>query len=91
MTGKCPKCEKSPTFGVNLQAVDIKGSDGRTWHGVAYVCPNLSCQTILGVGMDSSRPRDGYCERGSEGTSRRELKHVIARGLRASMFSIPPA
>lgn len=51
-TGKCPKCEKVPAFGVKMEGVDIKGPDRRSWHGVMYVCPNLSCQAILGVGID---------------------------------------
>jgi hypothetical protein len=53
VTGKCPACGKVPAFGVNLQAVDIKqGIGGNSWHGVLYVCPNVQCQTILGVGLD---------------------------------------
>ena len=52
MTGKCPKCGKVPAFGINLQTVDMKHQDGRSWYGVAYVCPNFACQTILGVGLD---------------------------------------
>lgn len=51
-TGKCPGCGKVPAFGINLQGVDIKGPNGNDWNGVMYVCPNLSCQTILGVGID---------------------------------------
>ena len=51
-TGKCPGCGNVPAFGVNMQGVDIKGQDGRSWLGVMYVCPNLTCQTILGVGID---------------------------------------
>lgn len=52
VTGKCPACSKVPAFGVNMQGVDIKGTDGRSWNGVMYVCPNIQCQTILGVGLD---------------------------------------
>lgn len=52
MTGKCPGCKKVPAFGVNLQTVDINGPNATKWNGVAYVCPNLQCQTILGVGID---------------------------------------
>lgn len=51
-TGKCPACGKVPAFGIKMQGVDIKGPDGRDWHGVMYVCPNLQCQTILGAGID---------------------------------------
>lgn len=51
-TGKCPKCGNVPSFGVNLQTVDVRGGAGVVWHGVMYVCPNPQCQTILGVGMD---------------------------------------
>jgi hypothetical protein len=52
VTGKCPGCGNVPAFGVNLQAVDIRSSSRSQWHGVLYVCPNLQCQTILGVGID---------------------------------------
>jgi hypothetical protein len=52
-TGKCPGCGNVPAFGVNLQTLDINGGFGGTkWNGVAYVCPNIQCQTILGVGID---------------------------------------
>ena len=51
-TGKCPSCGNVPAFGINLQPVDIKAQGGGGWLGVAYVCPNLACQTILGVGID---------------------------------------
>ena len=52
ITGKCPGCGKVPGFGVNLQTMNINGQDGSKWLGVAYVCPNLQCQTILSVGID---------------------------------------
>ena len=52
LTGKCPGCGNVPSFGVKLQGVDIKGPGTTVWNGVAYVCPNLQCQTILGVQMD---------------------------------------
>lgn len=51
-TGKCPACGQVPAFGINMQGVDIKGTDTRSWHGVMYVCPNITCSTILGVGID---------------------------------------
>lgn len=51
-TGKCPSCGEVPNFGVELQAVDVKTSAGRTFHGVMYVCPNAQCHSILGVGLD---------------------------------------
>lgn len=52
LTGKCPGCSQVPSFGVKLQGVDINGDNGRKFFGVAYVCPNIKCQTILGVGID---------------------------------------
>lgn len=51
-TGKCPKCENVPLT-VTLQEAKIKQPGASTtWAGVLYVCPNLQCQTILGVGID---------------------------------------
>jgi hypothetical protein len=53
VTGKCPGCGKVPTFGtINVQSVEVRGVTGDTWNGVIYVCPDLTCQTILGAGLD---------------------------------------
>ena len=51
-TGKCPGCGKVPVFGIQVQATELKFLDGRTWHGVIYVCPDGKCHTILGVELD---------------------------------------
>ena len=51
-TGKCPGCGQVPAFGIDVQAVDIRAGGGNKWLGVMYVCPNLKCRTILGVGID---------------------------------------
>lgn len=50
-SGKCPKCEQTP-FQINIQSVDMPAPNGDTYRGVMYVCPNINCQTILGVGID---------------------------------------
>lgn len=51
-TGKCPGCGNVPVFGIKLQAVEMQSSNGNTYNGVMYVCPNVKCQTILGAGID---------------------------------------
>jgi hypothetical protein len=50
-TGKCPGCGKVP-FNIRLESVDIGDGFTSKFHGVMYVCPNIQCKTILGVGID---------------------------------------
>ena len=50
-TGKCPKCGIVLTH-VNIQPIDIRQNMQPAWNGVSYVCPQFSCQTILGVSID---------------------------------------
>lgn len=49
MVSKCPSCEALITRAV-VNGVDLDVPGGKTWVGLAYVCP--FCSTILGVQMD---------------------------------------
>lgn len=51
-TGKCPACGQVPITHIHVEDVDVQAVGGTTWKGVVYVCPNMKCKTILGVGID---------------------------------------
>jgi len=52
LSGKCPGCGKIPQR-LNMQPIDAgQPFSGGAYHCVSYVCPNVQCQTILGVQMD---------------------------------------
>lgn len=50
-SGKCPGCGKVPQR-IDLENIDVGVLLGSQYAGVSYVCPNPSCRTILGVGID---------------------------------------
>ena len=50
-SGKCPSCGKIP-HRVLIQSVDIGTITESHYKGVMYVCPNIQCQSILGVSID---------------------------------------
>jgi uncharacterized protein with PIN domain len=47
--GKCPKCDHVLSH-VKLDYVEIKVTDGKTFHGANYLCPY--CRTVLSVAID---------------------------------------
>lgn len=51
MAGKCPACGKNISS-VSIRETKITQGIQPVFHGVSYVCPNIQCQTILGVGID---------------------------------------
>jgi len=53
LSGKCPGCGLVPQR-LNLQLISAGQAFGAgvTYNCVSYVCPNVKCQTILGVQMD---------------------------------------
>lgn len=49
MFGKCPKCSAIVTR-VTLADLDVDSGGGRTWRGIAYLCP--FCFSILSAAID---------------------------------------
>jgi hypothetical protein len=46
---KCPSCGKN-LLSMKLEPIDIRATDGRSWHGVVYSCP--MCMTAISTGID---------------------------------------
>jgi len=46
---KCPSCDKN-LLSMKMESIDIRGTDGRAWHGVVYSCP--MCMHALSTGID---------------------------------------
>lgn len=51
MYGKCPQCQQLVNY-VNIEPINGKVSGGNEFHCVSYKCPNLQCNTVLGVQID---------------------------------------
>ena len=51
MSGKCPSCG-NPVTSVRIEGVSAGEAFGNKWKGITYVCPNVSCQAVLGVSID---------------------------------------
>ena len=46
---KCPGCER-PFSNLSAEHTEISVPNGRTWHGIVYMCP--VCRTAVGAEID---------------------------------------
>lgn len=51
MFKNCPYCKKHITY-VNIEDMPVHVSGQYKWNGIAYVCPNIWCNSILSVAID---------------------------------------